>query len=165
MIISKKYFNHFECLTILDFVKSNQQKWKLFNREYEYYAIDYSLETMWLFEKLSSFFEENINLKIKKLKPQIHFHKFKEGDWFGKHNDIRDNRAYAVGVLLNDNFDGGDFKFYNPTEQTLNKIVGNTYLFDVRIEHEITPITKGERYSLLWFLQNEHIKFQTNKLI
>ena len=164
MIISKKYFNHSECLTILDFVKSNQQKWKLFNREYESHAIDYSPETMWLFEKLSSFFEENTNLKIKKLKPQIHFHKFKEGDWFGKHNDVLDNRVYAVGVLLNDNFDGGDFKFYNPP-QTLNKIVGNTYLFDVTTTHEITPILEGERYSLLWFLQNEHIKFQTDKLI
>jgi hypothetical protein len=35
----------------------------------------------------------------------------------------------------------------------------------VRITHEITPILEGERYSLLWFLENEHIKIKTNKLI
>ena len=92
-------------------------------------------------------------------------HKFTKGDWFGKHNDIRDNRLYAVGVLLNDNFEGGNFTLYNPNEIILNKIIGNTYIFDVGIEHEIAPILEGERYSLLWFLQNEHIKTETNKLI
>jgi hypothetical protein len=70
-----------------------------------------------------------------------------------------------VGVLLNDDFEGGDFKLYNPNEITLDKVIGNTYLFDVKIDHEITSILEGERYSLLWFLQNEHIKIETNKLI
>jgi predicted 2-oxoglutarate/Fe(II)-dependent dioxygenase YbiX len=68
-------------------------------------------------------------------------------------------------VLLNDNFEGGDFNLYNQNKVTLNKMLGNTYIFDVKIEHEITPILKGERYSLLWFLQNEHIKMEINKLI
>ena len=67
--------------------------------------------------------------------------------------------------MLNGNFDGGDFKLYNPNEYILNKKIGNTYIFDVRIDHEITPILDGERYSLLWFLQNEHIKIEINKLI
>jgi hypothetical protein len=66
---------------------------------------------------------------------------------------------------LNENFKGGDFKLYNPIEQTLDKVVGNTYLFDVRIEHEITPILDGERFSLLWFLQIENIKPKINKLL
>ena len=29
----------------------------------------------------------------------------------------------------------------------------------------LTPILEGERFSLLWFLENEHIKIETNKLI
>jgi predicted 2-oxoglutarate/Fe(II)-dependent dioxygenase YbiX len=109
--------------------------------------------------------EKETNIKIGTIKKTIHFHKFTNGDWFGKHNDIRNNRVYAVGVLLNDDFEGGDFKLYNPNEYMLNKEMGNTYLFDVRIEHEITPILSGERYSLLWFLQSEHVKFDINKLI
>jgi hypothetical protein len=56
-------------------------------------------------------------------------------------------------------------KFYNPNEHIILKKIGNTYIFDVRIDHEISPILKGERYSLLWFLENEHIKIETNKLI
>jgi hypothetical protein len=72
---------------------------------------------------------------------------------------------YGVGVVLNNNFIGGDFKLYNQNEIVLDKVIGNTYIFDVRIEHEILPILGGERYSLLWFLQNEHIKIKINKLI
>lgn len=158
-------FTKEECESITLHNSTYITNWRMKDRKYDSQLIEYTLETKWVFDKLKTFFELETGLEIKKIKEEIHFHKFTKGDWFGKHNDIRDNRLYAVGMLLNDDFDGGDFKFYNPTEQTLNKIVGNTYLFDVRIEHEITPITKGERYSLLWFLQNEHIKFQTNKLI
>jgi hypothetical protein len=135
------------------------------DRKYYSKQIDYNEDTKWLFDKLKTFFEEQSNIQIKKNKEVIHFHKFVKGDWFGKHNDIRENRLYAVGVLLNNDFEGGDFKLHNPNEYILDKQIGNTYIFDVRIDHEITPILEGERYSLLWFLENEHIKIETNKLI
>ena len=166
MLIKENHlFNGEECKTILSYINSNVKYWNLKDRQYNSQAINYSLETKWLFDKLKTFFEIETGTKIIKIKEQIHFHKFKNGDWFGKHNDIRDNRLFAVGVLLNNNFEGGDFKLYNTNEIILNKVVGNTYLFDVRIEHEITPILNGQRFSLLWFLENEHIKIETNKLI
>ena len=133
--------------------------------KYNSYEINYNETTKWIFQKLKNFFEIETDLKIIKLKEQIHLHKFTKGDWFGKHNDVRDNRLYAVGVLLNTDFEGGDFKLYSPNEYLLNKEIGNAYIFDVKTEHEITPILKGERYSLLWFLQKEHIKMEINKLI
>ena len=165
LIKQKVLFKKNECDLIKTLLKINPQSWNLKDRSYNSYTINYNKNTEWIFDRLKLFFESETNIKIQKLKEQVHFHKFNKGDWFSKHNDIRDNRLYAVGVLLNDDFGDGDFKLYNPSEQILNKTIGNTYLFDVRIEHEITPITKGERYSLLWFLQNEHIKSQTNKLI
>jgi hypothetical protein len=158
-------FTKEECEIILSYNNTHITNWKMEDRKYNSQPIDYSIETKWLFDKLKDFVERDIDIEINVVKKQIHFHRFKEGDWFAKHNDIRDNRIYAVGVLLNDNFDGGDFKLYNTTEHTLNKIAGNTYVFDVRIEHEITPILNGERYSLLWFLQYQHIKIEKNKLI
>jgi hypothetical protein len=166
MILKEKVlFSKEECESIIWKFNQGITNWDIKDRKYYSQPIIYSLETKWLFDKLKTFFEEQSNIQIKKNKEDIHFHKFVKGDWFGKHNDNRDNRIYAVGVLLNENFKGGDFKLYNPTEQTLNKVVGNTYLFDVRIEHEITPILDGERFSLLWFLQNKHIKITTNTLI
>jgi hypothetical protein len=158
-------FNKSECDEIISLIKSNPQNWEFRDRKYDSTAINYNNDSKWLFDKLKKFFETNTELEIVKLKNQIHFHKFVRGDWFGKHNDVRDERVFAVGVLLNDNFEGGDFKLYNPNEIVLNKIAGNTYIFDVGVEHEITPILNGERYSLLWFLQYEHIKIKTNKLI
>jgi hypothetical protein len=166
MILKEKIlFSKEECESIISYNDTHITNWLMGDRKYNSQPINYSLETKWLFDKLKEFVEENTDIKIKKIKETIHFHKFTKDDWFGKHNDIRDNRLYAVGVLLNDTFKGGDFKLYNPNEIILDKVIGNTYLFDVRIDHEITPILKGERYSLLWFLENEHIKIETNKLI
>jgi hypothetical protein len=166
MILKEKIlFSKKECESIISYNETHITNWRMGDRKYNSQPIIYSLETKWLFDKLKTFVETETNIKIIKIKEKIHFHKFIKGDWFGKHNDIRDNRVYAVGVLLNDDFTQGDFKLYNPNEIILNKVIGNTYIFDVRIEHEITPILDGERYSLLWFLQKEHIKIETNKLI
>jgi len=161
----KILFSKEECEFII--LESNQHitNWRMGDRKYNSQPINYSLDTQWLFDKLKDFVEVETNIEIRTIKKTIHFHKFTKGDWFGKHNDIRDDRVFAVGVLLNDNFDGGDFKLYNPDEVKLDKVTGNTYIFDVKIDHEITPILEGERYSLLWFLENTNIKIKKEKLI
>ena len=166
MILKEKIlFSKEECESIISYNDTHITNWVMGDRKYHSQPINYSLETKWLFDKLKTFFEEQSNAQIKKNKEVIHFHRFVKGDWFDKHNDVRDERIFAVGVLLNDDFEDGEFKLYNPNEIILNKEIGNTYLFDVRIEHEITPILEGERYSLLWFLENKHIKIEKNKLI
>ena len=166
MLISQKIlFTKNECDNILSIFKENEMHWKSKNRQYNSYELNFNSENEWIFDKLKTFFINETNLEIRKLKGQIHFHKYVIGDWFGKHNDSKDNRLYSIGVLLNDEFTGGDFKLYNDTELLLDKVVGNTYIFDVNIEHEITPILKGERYSLLWFLQGEHIKNNIKNII
>jgi hypothetical protein len=165
LLNQKILFSKEECESIISYNETNITNWRMVDRKYDSQPINYSLETEWLFAKLKHFFESETGLQIIKNKEEIHFHKFVKGDWFAKHNDIRDNRLYAVGVLLNDNFEGGDFKLYNPNEIILNKVIGNTYIFDVNIEHEITPILEGERFSLLWFLQNDNVKIPTITLI
>ena len=166
MILKQKMlFSKEECESIISYNDTHITNWIMGDRKYNSQPINYSLKTQWLFDKLKKFVETETEIEFRSIKKQIHFHKFTKGDWFDKHNDVRDRRLYAVGVLLNDDFEGGDFKLYNPNQIILDKVIGNTYLFDVKIEHEITPILEGERYSLLWFLQNKHIKIETNKLI
>ena len=166
MLINQKVlFSKEECRSIIDFYKTSPREWTLNDRKYNSYLIKYDNENKWIFDKLSEYFESETGLKIIKMKNEIHFHKFIKNDWFNIHNDNRSGRIYAVGVCLNDDFSGGNFKLYNPNEIILEKVIGNTYVFDVRIDHEITLILDGERYSLLWFLQNEHIKFKKNVLI
>ena len=158
-------FNKTECNMIINLIKTCPEGWEFNNRKYNSLIINYNENTKWLFDKLKDFFELETGFKIRKNKEQIHFHKFVKDDWFDKHNDLTANRVFAVGVLLNDNFDGGDFKLYNPNEIILNKTIGNTYVFNVNIMHEITPILEGERCSLLWFLERDHIKLKINNLI
>ena len=144
MILKEKIlFSKEECESIISYNETHITNWRMGDRKYNSQPIIYSLETKWLFDKLKKFVETKTEIKFRSIKKQIHFHKFTKGDWFGKHNDVSDKRLYAVGVLLNDDFDGGDFKLYNPNEIILDKIIGNTYVFDVRLTHEITPILDG----------------------
>jgi hypothetical protein len=163
MILREKIlFTKNECDSIVwEETKNITNHSYIIDRKYFSQQISYNEDTKWIFEKLTEFFEMETKLKITTIKNKIHFHKFVEGDWFGKHNDAINNRMFAVGVLLNDDFEGGDFKLYNTNEYTLNKLIGNAYIFDSRINHEITPILNGERYSLLWFLQKDNLITKT----
>ncbi len=165
MIKQKVIFTEDECNQIIQLSKNNYTNWDFKDRKYRSYSINYNENTEWLFNKLKSFFESETNERIKNIKKTIHFHVFLNGSWFDVHNDVRDNRVFGVGVLLNDNFKGGDFKFYGENNITLDKIQGNTYIFNVEINHEIAPIIEGTRYSILWFLQRENLHTNYNSLL
>lgn len=164
-VFQKVLFTPNECENIISLNKENLQRWKNTDREYKSASIMLNDTTEWIFEKLKNFFEETIGTKIVKLKEEIHFHTFSVGNRFDIHNDNMDSRLFSVGVLLNDNFEGGDFKLYTANEIVLNKMVGNSYIFDVKIPHEISSINSGTRYSLIWFIQNNNIKPMPTKLI
>jgi hypothetical protein len=165
IIKEKKLFNKNECTTIMEHVSGNVTIWDNIDRKYNSQSILYSENNKWIFDKLRTFFEEETGLTILKLNETIHFHIFKEGDRFEKHNDAKKNRLYAVGVLLNDDFTGGDFIFYDKEVKTIKKTNGISYIFDVIVEHEVKIITKGIRCSLLWFLDNNNIKLNKTNLI
>jgi len=166
MIIQKILFSKEECDDIINIHKVNSQKWKNYDREYKSFSIILNGETEWIFSKMKNFFEKESGLKIETIKNEVHFHVFKTNDWFGVHNDARNNRLFSLGVLLNDDFDGGEFKLYLQGEEiVLEKKVGNTYIFDAAISHEVTPIQYGIRYSLIWFIQNNNVKTKPTKFI
>ena len=93
------------------------------------------------------------------------FHKDGIGDHLSAH-DVPDNlfvhgrvRKLSMTVLLNDNYEGGEFQFatYDGEECIIetpefNK-TGSIIVFPSSTTHRITPVTKGIRYSLVvWFL-------------
>ena len=62
-------------------------------------------------------------------------------------------------VLLNDDYEGGDFQFAQYSKEKCNVIsveqnkIGSIIVFPSYMEHRIIPITKGLRYSLVvWFV-------------
>lgn len=166
MIFKEKIiFDKHDCEKIIQQVEVDCTAWNYYDRKYESQSLNYSDNTKWIFDRLKVFFEEETNIEIYNIKKNIHFHKYVKDDWFGIHNDEKYSRLYAVGVLLNDNFFGGDFKLHQDKEVYISKKIGNGYIFDVRISHEITKIIEGERYSLLWFLENNNLKFHKKSLL
>lgn len=167
MILKEKIlFSETECKNIIKIVSANPIVYNEKDRKYQAKSIKYEESTKWIFDKLINYLELQTNITVIKINEIIHFHIFKNLDWFDKHNDEKNRRLFAIGVLLNDDFEGGDFIFYDDNKNCkLEKKIGNTYIFDVKLTHEITKITKGERYSLLWFLHDFNIKRKNNSFI
>ncbi len=166
MFIEKILFSKEECDNIIQgIIKKDEYDWDKSDRLYNSSQIEFNNETNWIFDRLKNFFCESTNNEIIYNKNKIHFHTFKKGDFFNRHNDIREKRIYSVGVILNMDFDGGDFKLYTNNTTTIKKETGNTYIFDVGIEHEITEVLNGIRYSLIWFLGDENLKVNKKSLM
>lgn len=70
-------------------------------------------------------------------------------------------RKLSLSVALNDDFEGGDFeieKWCSPAEKDRvikvkeMRTAGSIIVFPSFIQHRVTPVTKGKRYSLVcWF--------------
>ena len=84
------------------------------------------------------------------------------GQFYDKHVDFNGNpdtkshtRKLSMSVQLSDenSYDGGDLIiYYGGVKYIAPKVKGTVIVFDSRLTHEVTPITKGERYSLVkWF--------------
>ena len=72
-----------------------------------------------------------------------------ENNWL--HNKTR---KLSMSILLNEDYEGGDFKFYNDEEFALKeKSKGSILVFPSYMQHCVKEVTKGNRYSLVvWFL-------------
>lgn len=82
--------------------------------------------------------------------------RYKEGQFYDEHTDSFKDRPRAVSCsfALNDNYEGGEFAFFNGAE--IHKIKkGSCILFpsNFMYPHKIMPVTKGIRYSIItWFV-------------
>ena len=95
--------------------------------------------------------------------------RYRKGEFYNFHKDGKGDHLVANGgfvrklsmtVLLNDNYEGGDFQFVQINSGKLkidtpefNGKAGSVIVFPSDMEHRVTPVTKGIRYSLVaWFI-------------
>ena len=82
-------------------------------------------------------------------------------DGIGSHNEVYNNpdnkfrhgntRKLSMSIILNDDFEGGDFEIHGEDIPKLPK--GSIIVFPSFMDHRVTPVTKGTRYSLItWFV-------------
>ena len=85
-----------------------------------------------------------------------HLSAYKEPGNLYMHGHVR---KLSMTVMLNDNYEGGEFQFTSYAKEKC-KIstpemggAGSVVVFPSTIEHRVAPVTKGIRYSLvIWFL-------------
>lgn len=123
----------------------NDELFNAFHEKYNYYDVEDN-------QTGGSFWEACSGIK---------FNKYDVGDYLSPHYDhIRDffegqfrgiPVTSVVGVL-NDDFEGGEFRFWK--EHTVNIKKGSVLVFPALylFPHEVTPVTKGIRYSWIQWI-------------
>ena len=102
-------------------------------------------------------------------KESLQISKYSKGEYYKRHQDFRPDtqitRKISLTVQLSDenDYEGGDLIFYNhPDEKervTSVRGKGSVIVFDSRVFHEVTPVTKGIRYSLVkWYHGDQPLK-------
>jgi predicted 2-oxoglutarate/Fe(II)-dependent dioxygenase YbiX len=81
---------------------------------------------------------------------------YKEGQFYTQHTDSFKARPREVSCsfAMNDDYEGGEWAFFN-REMTVKAPKGSAILFpsNFMYPHEIMPVTKGTRYSVItWFI-------------
>ena len=99
-------------------------------------------------------------------KESMQISKYSVGEFYGEHRDFGKNdnltRKLSLTVQLSDenSYEGGDLILYNGSIRNKgSRGKGSVIVFDSRVYHEITPITRGVRYSLVkWYHGDEPLK-------
>ena len=92
--------------------------------------------------------------------------RYREDEYYGYHidgsgvsyYDMPDKEFYhnktrklSMSLILNDDFEGGDLQFFD--DEPIQSKKGKMIFFPSYLTHQVTPVTKGVRYSLVtWFL-------------
>ena len=152
-----KLYNEIE-LEFLNSFWENTDYRKFDDRSYEFAVL--VNDSMGITTKLLNWFENETGEYLKNKNHHLIIHKYNVGDYFDKHIDSvqRDykNRAYVIGFHINDGYEGGEYKLYNPTD-IVDNTPGVPYYFKSNRLHEITKITKGIRKSGLIFINHEDL--------
>lgn len=102
---------------------------------------------------------DHLNVKLGRVNMSVL--KYNVGDLFSRHIDYSstsDNHKdfiYNVNVRLNDNYEGGEFWL---NDKPYNQPIGELYHYRSTEYHEVKVITKGVRYSALFYVRERDIK-------
>ena len=164
-----------ECKKIIDSL--DNPKWQRWEREVDdevmpkwrsdYYVINYNYD-----EFVSNKFKNMINSKFafKVEDVNIFLLKYEPGQSFGRHTDRDDSSEhhkdyiYNINVLLNDDFEGGEF--YLKDKKFEGNTPGIAYTYNSFEYHEVKPIISGTRYSMLCYVrERDFVNKKTKSLL
>jgi len=122
---------------------------------------DYSLDFPNLNEKLIKIFKEEVKVKgyeIDFTDNEFQFTQYTKDGYYNWHTDsdsgLTKERYCSMVIQLNEEYTGGELqiKDVDDNEITLEKGLGNLFIFYSYLTHRVKPIISGTRYSLVnWF--------------
>lgn len=120
--------------------------------------------TEWLYRKLTDGItfvnKKNFNFDLFGFH-SIQFTKYEgKGSKYGRHSDTSgpgiQNRKLSISILLNDpsEYEGGDLILYEGARPIKSEMkLGTLVAFPSYMTHEVTPIIKGTRYTLVTWVE------------
>jgi PKHD-type hydroxylase len=183
----KNVFNKEECETIIKIgnslnilqagvIKKNEKDKKISNkisssiRKSNISWIFPDENTEWIFRKITdvvtSANDQFFKFNIHGLNEGFQFTHYKApGGHYDQHIDKFYGgmiRRLSFTILLNnkEDFKGGEFEIYEGKDGRIVKEqeIGNMLIFPSYVMHRVSPVTKGERYSLVGWITGDNIK-------
>jgi Rps23 Pro-64 3,4-dihydroxylase Tpa1-like proline 4-hydroxylase len=151
----KNLFTKNECNEIISF-SENENQWEKKTNGVSYQIFIFKPDEF-ISDKIMKYAKEILGLSI--LTVNLAVLKYIEGDYFPRHTDRAEttfNRdfLYNINLKLNDEYEGGEFLL---NDKVLVADVGDVYHYKSTEFHEVKPITKGTRYTGLFYLRERDI--------
>jgi hypothetical protein len=153
----KKFFTKNECDEIISF-SEEQNRWQNVKNVANYQMFIFQPND-YVSNKIIKYGKEKLGLSILTLNLAVL--KYLEGDHFPKHIDRNKNKEfnkdflYNINVKLNDDYEGGEFFLNN---KLFAAEVGDVYHYKSTEFHEVKTITRGIRYSGLFYIRERDIE-------
>ena len=124
----------------------------------------------WMYDKLVNWFTETTKIKLTDtIRKNCSLHKYVKGDLFMRHIDLNEKfseRRWNVGIQLSEDYIGGDYILYENNKKFIfSKNVGTIVAYKADIEHEITEIKEGERWSIVYSIPKQMISKNNSNFI
>jgi predicted 2-oxoglutarate/Fe(II)-dependent dioxygenase YbiX len=170
MFYQEILFTEKECQKIIDLIEKldkidGKKKYSVDGNtdvSFDEYRIRDVVENSWFLDRIKKLIENKLKISLNFIDRDVHILSYGLNDGFSKHIDFNpldnDPRIYTVGLLLNDKFEGGNLLIYDTKKIILNKIVGNLYIFESTIPHEVEKITQGRRKTIIIHIKKSEIK-------
>ena len=108
---------------------------------------------------------ENWKLDLTGFTEPIQFTRYlSDGSHYGWHMDTGNGRTslrkLSVVIQLSDpnEYEGGDLQIQTEGRITADRVQGNMVIFPSYMQHRVTPVTKGERYSLVIWISGPPLR-------
>ena len=142
-------------LKLKDAKIANKNSLDLLYRKSKVSFFDYRVNFPNLYNNIKKEIESNIKIKGHQFTfgtEPFQFTQYKVGEFYKWHKDIipNTNRYCSLVLLLNDNYEGGELQIKsNDKIINLPKKIGNLHIFLSDIEHRVSEVNVGVRYSLV----------------